>query len=332
MYWFADGFERGRLWELGLSNVALLLALFTHFSAALLLPVFVGHLALALLRRERGGAYYWKGYLGFGIPFLIVSTLFAWRSLAFRASLSSLVTRSEGTDVVGLLVRFVAYFGAPILLLGIPAPILGRGLISPRLMQFFLIVAWLPLVELVVISKMNLVSALWYQAFFAILGFAILAGLSLAGLYRRGYRWTAGLLTAAGLLYATPFLYGYYTFMHGDRPRWQEASAYLREQGGIRPEAANNPEIFSGAPGSVAFHLGVDPAQTMGSSVVKGLPPQPPTRLSEVAQWYVVEASTVPPAYRLWFAEHCVLRAMFEARTGPKDRTVLVHSCRSNQG
>jgi predicted membrane-bound mannosyltransferase len=331
MYWFAHGFERGRLWELALSNVALLLAVFSHFSAALLLPVFAGHLVLALLRRERGGAYTLVGYLAFATPFLIGSTLFAWRFLSFHESLSSLVTRSESTNVAGLLVRFAAYAGAPVLLLGISAPMLGRRVISPRLMQFFLIVAVLPIVELVVIAKLNLVSVLWYQAFFAVLGFAILAGLSLVGLYRSGYRRTAVVLTVTGLLYSTPLLVGYYTSMHGDRPRWREASAYLREEGGIRPEATDNPEIFSSVPGSVAFHLGVDPAQTMRSSVVRLLPPQPPSRPPQVAQWYVVEARIVPLAYRLWFAEHCVLRARFDAWTGPRDRTVLVHSCTPRQ-
>src|SRR5262245_9365887 len=39
MHWFVNGFEENRPWELVLSNAALLLGLFCHFSGALLMPV-----------------------------------------------------------------------------------------------------------------------------------------------------------------------------------------------------------------------------------------------------------------------------------------------------
>ena len=47
LYWFYQGFERRKPWLLLASNVAFGLALWTHFSAVLLAPVFVGYLLLA---------------------------------------------------------------------------------------------------------------------------------------------------------------------------------------------------------------------------------------------------------------------------------------------
>ena len=41
-----------------------------------------------------------------------------------------------------------------------------------------------------------------------------------------------------------------------------------------------------------------------------------------------MEARLISPTYKTWFAEHCALRATFEALTGPVNRSVLVYEYR----
>jgi predicted membrane-bound mannosyltransferase len=330
MYFFYDGFEANKPWELLLSNVFLFLALWTHFSSALLLPVFVGHLGLTIVRRESGAGYNLRGYLAYLIPFALVCGWFAVQYVHFRNSLSSLITQSDATSAPAVLIRLVAYFGLPVTLLGTLSPLWIRHDVKPRSLQFLLIAAFIPVLELVVIAALNLAIVTWYYAFFALVPFGLLAGQGVLSLYQRGRRKWGDLLVAVSVIVSVPLLVGYYSTMHGDRPRWKDAARLLHEEAHVDPHAKNNPEVFATVPGPVAFYLGVAPGKTMGNSLVRALPAMPP-KPSAVAQWFVVEASVVPRDFADWLDRHCIVRGRFEARTGPKDRTILVYQRRPDQ-
>ncbi len=325
VYLFVDGFERGRPRELVLVSVFLLLGVLSHLSGALLFPVLVGHLALSMLLRERGGGYGLKGYMAFGIPFVVVCAIFCGQYFSFRASLSSLVTREQGSEPAALLVRLVAYFGAPAFVLSLLAPWVGRGIVPGRILRFFTCLAFIPMLELLVIAKLNIVIALWYQGFIAIVGVVTLSAITLYSLRQRGWLLAYRVALFGSVLVSLPFLFGYYTSMHGDRPRWEEAARFVREASAVDPGSGRSPLIYSTVAPIVAFYLGSDPSATIDQSIVKDLPPRPSEKPVESEEWFVVENDEIPQAYVKWFAQECVLAAKFEARTGPKDRTIFVY-------
>lgn len=325
MYWFIDGFERGRYWELVLSNVAFFLALLTHFSAALLGPVFAAYLAWVLWRREARSGYRLQSYLAFLLPFVLVMIWLGWQ-LAGLQRLKITIDTPTGADsyeLVRMGLRLAVYFGVPVVLLGFLAPFVNRQ-VPRRIILFFLLAGFLPMLELAVLAQLN-VGRAWYYMFFSLPALALLAGVSIVSLHERGLRKTAIGAGSAAVLYWVPFLVAYYTSMHGDRPRWQEATDHLRQIIGGEVTSAEHPDVFATVPGVVAFYLGVDPGETMGNPRVRMLPRQPPSRSLAKDQWYVVEISVLSPEYRLWFNEHCKLEASFAAKSGPKDRTILVY-------
>lgn len=324
MYWFLDGFERGRSRALLLSNLAFVCALLTHFSAVLLAPVYVGYLALVLCRRESGGGYDRKHYLLFGLPLLMILGVFAGRFLQAQRMLSGWGTYAAAQDPVHILVTVVAYFGVPVICLGFAAPFVALQ-VPKRVMLFLLTASGLPMLELAVIARLNLTSVAWYYAFFSLLTFIALAAVCLVSLYQR-HRLTSALLGSATVLYYACFLVAYYTTMHGDRPRWQEATAFLRQEAGVTA-AKDAPEVFATVPGVVAHYLGVDPAQTMGHPRVQGLTEHPPAHEVVGERWYVVEARCLSSEYISWFGDRCTLERRFDAHTGPVDRSVRVYHC-----
>jgi hypothetical protein len=190
---------------------------------------------------------------------------------------------------------------------------------------FLLTASFIPVLELLVIAQMNIVNVTWYYAFIALIAFALLAGAVLVGLWERDRRGAAAILLGMSLLYYTAFLGGYYTSWHGDRPRWEEAAAYLRQKGQIDPGREDNPQLFATVPGVMAFYLGADPRQPETYRLTQAMPLQPKETDVSAGCWYVVEAKLVTPEYKTWFQETCELEARFESRTGPIDRSVLVY-------
>jgi hypothetical protein len=235
-----------------------------------------------------------------------------------------------------LLLRVAVYFGAPVIALGLLAPITDwprpRRLLPSRLKLFFLLVGILPLVELLVLSWMKFASLAWYYVFFALIGLIVLAAVCIRSLYANGWRATSVLLGGGAVLYYLLLLVGYYTVMHGDRPRWEEATLYLRQVADVRVGRSDNPEIYATAPGVVAYYLGVRPAETLSTTLVKRVQSvDPPPRENEhsVDRWFLLEASMISAELVPWLAHHCVLKAKFDARSGPKDRTVLIFYCKA---
>jgi hypothetical protein len=221
---------------------------------------------------------------------------------------------------VYLLYKVVGYFGAPVVLLALAAPFLGRGVVQSRALRFFTCLSFVPVLELAVTSR--LAFPLWYQALVAGVGFAVLAGVTLYSLRQRGHLLAYRTAFCVSIFASLPFLYGYYTSMYGDRPRWNEAVNALRAAGadGI----VSGQAIYSTSPSVVAFYLDPGGVAAGRQPLARMLPRDPPGH-SHDAQWFVVERDEIPPQYQSWLPERCVLVAAFEASTGPKDRTVRVY-------
>jgi 4-amino-4-deoxy-L-arabinose transferase-like glycosyltransferase len=326
--WFLEGLERRDPLRLVLSNIVFALALWTHFSALLLMPVLVGYLGLALCLGKRWADYPRWAYVTFGVPFVMVLGFFAWQFLRFSKLnlIQGSGTPLDSQSLPGIAIRLGMYFGVPMLVLGLLAPIVVRKHWT-RVPVFFLVASVIPLLELMVIAQLQLALVAWYYVFFAMATFAVLAGSTLVSLFENGARTLATTLGTLALVYSGVFLLGYLTYMHGDRPRWQEATLHLRQFVNVASPTQQT-EIYASVPGVVAYYLGVAPGETMGHPLVQGMPAQPPATLPELDQWYVVEAGLITDEYAAWFAECCELRGSFEARTGPKDRSVLVYQCK----
>jgi hypothetical protein len=323
IYWFITGFERGRAGLLLLSNLAFLAAMLTHYSALLLAPVYIVYLAIVRWRRESGEGYNLKHYLVFGLPFLIILAVFSVRILQARRIITGYWIYASAVDPVHVLISVVAYFGVPVVALGLLAPAVSFRL-PKRIVLFLLAVSGLPILELAVLVELRWMGVCWYYALVSLFGFSGLAAICLVSLYQRRRRLASLLLGAATVVYYAGFLTAYYTTMHGDRARWNEATAFLRQE--TNATATNDsPEVFATFPGLVAYYLGVDPAQIMEDRRVHGPLRSPPTQDPGNDQWYVVEAHMVSRANASWFAAHCTLEKRFEAHTGPMDRSLLVY-------
>src|SRR5256885_151373 len=156
MYWFLDGFERDRVGALLLSVLAFVLALLTHFSALLLAPVFVGYLMLAAVLGETGAGYRRRDYLLFGLALAAVLALFAWRVVQLRSMIGGWAIPSARNPMhVGATV--VAYFGVPVIGLGLLAPWLA-GSLTRRVCLFLMTASVIPVLELLVIAQLNIVN------------------------------------------------------------------------------------------------------------------------------------------------------------------------------
>jgi hypothetical protein len=325
MYWFLEGFERRKIGLLLLSNLAFALALWTHFSALLLMPVYVAYLFFMLWKRQSGGAYNLRGYLTFGVAHGIVLGLMALQFVRFHGVLKSMADPTM-QNPVHLSILAAAYFGVPVIALAFLSPFVALN-VPKRIVLFFLLAGALPVLELIVIAGLHLSNVTWYYGFVAMGGFTVAAAVSLVSLYQRGYRWSARLGGAAVLVYAVPLLVGYYTSMYGDRPRWKDACNYLRQEENVSAGSGEKARVFATVPGVVAFYLGVPPGETMNNPFVREAPERPPSPPCEFDQWYVVESGHMTPAFESWLHNSCTVRATFPARTGPRDRSIHVYHC-----
>jgi hypothetical protein len=330
LYWFLDGFERDRLTSLLLANLAFVLALLTHFSAVLLAPVFIGYLLLMILRRETAAGYRPRNYLFFGLALGVILSLFAWQIAQLRNMIGGWVIPSARDPVhVGL--NVLAYFGVPVLGLSLLAPWLAIQL--PRRVFLFLSTASIiPVLELLVIAQMNVVNVTWYYAFIALIGFALLAGAVFIGLWEQGRRRAVAALGSASLLYQAAFLICYFTFWHGDRPRWEEAAYFLQEAAVMESGKQGTTKVIATVPYVLAFYLEADSHRPESYTFVQIIPHQLVPIQEQGACWYVVEAKTLCPEDRAWLDLMCELKACFESHTGPIDRTVLVYHTTGKSG
>jgi 4-amino-4-deoxy-L-arabinose transferase-like glycosyltransferase len=331
MYWFLVGFEEGKISALVLSNVAFALAMLTHFSAALLAPVYVAYLGLLLVRRPAEGGYSVQNYALFASLLAIILGFFAWKLRQAQAMLSGGgVGIPSARDPIHVFVTVIAYFGPWVVGLALLSPFLRPQRLPQRVLLFFLVAAIVPVLELLVIAELNVINVTWYYALISLYGFAALAAFTLVGCYERGRRRLV-VMTGVGMAIASGMLLaGYYTTMHGDRPRWEEAADHLRHFADIHVDARQNPEVYASVPGVVAYYLGIDPGETKAHPLVQMIPDAPPYILPTQEQWYVVESGHLTAELQDWLDRNSREEVSFEARTGPRDRTVhIYHYCPS---
>jgi hypothetical protein len=193
----------------------------------------------------------------------------------------------------------------------------------------FALLSIVPVLELMVLRTTGLWSVAWYHGFIAVIGVAALGGYGWKALAERLPRW-ALVGTGAGVVGASlALVVMYFTTAHGDRPRWNEAAAVLRDHGVTA--ATTDVDVRSDAPGVVAYYVGVPAAETMGHPLVRrpSWPVAPDGSGRE--RWFVLEQRLIPRESRRWLDESCQRRAAFPAFFVTRDRTVLVYDCPSSQ-
>ncbi len=321
---FLDGFQRGSAPMLLLSLGAFAAALMSHFSALLLAPVFVAYILLAAVSRDSGGYHRPAAYLLYLALLTAILLFFGARIASMQGMIKGWVIPS-GREPLYLLITLSAYFGLPLMVLGTLGALFS-GETESGVKRFFVLLAFIPLLELMVIAAMNVVNVAWYYGFVSVVGFAVLSSLALAEGKRRGRSPAVKWAWILSVSYYLVFLFSYYGPMHGDRPRWKETAAYFKEnfhRGGASGEGAR---IFSTSPGVIAFYMGVPPEKTMGHPMMVYPPLKPPETLPSQEQWYLVRAGHfVTKRFAPWFEKNCILVKTFRATTGTVDRSVLIY-------
>lgn len=315
--WFQDALESFSGRTFTCSMAAWILALLTHFSALMMLPVYLLCGAFWLWRHRDRAQW-------IAVTLTIVAAIgvfFTWRMMSLSEMLGDWAITSQ-RDPVHVAKTMVAYIGAPLLGLGALSPWLARGLSTER--RFFLLAAaFLPLLELLTLASLNFVNVTWYYAFASPAVLAVLAGSSIVSLWDRGQPWTAAGCLVLTCAYSTAFLGLYYTTAHGDRPRWGEAADFARIEFSLSPSNPDAPPAYSNVPGPLTFHLGEPPGKCEDERIILPLPDDldtcPPNSV------FIVEVRSLRRAALTWLEGHCDMVAEFAARTGPADRTIRVY-------
>jgi hypothetical protein len=227
--------------------------------------------------------------------------------------------------LVSFAIRVVGYFGVPLLALAALAPWLAGKLVPRRLLGFLSLCTFLPFLEVFVMTAFNWTSATWYYAFFAFFGLTALTALGIVAVYRRGFRRSGIGLGAAVLVYQLFFVFGYFTMMHGDRPRWKEAVTFLRQKAGPDVGKPGRARVYATEPGTVAFYLGVPAEHILEQRLVPPVPGQASEHAPHTEAWYVVEVSLMRYEFAPWLLEHCVPEGQFVATTGNRDRSLILY-------
>ncbi|MCE9543923.1 MAG: glycosyltransferase family 39 protein [Planctomycetia bacterium] len=317
-----EGFEESRPGKLVLAGILFNIALFTNFTAVLLLPVVVVYLLLVAIFRQRSAGYSWRNMLALGVPALLGILAVIPRLLELRGS--GVLGGPPPVQYPGpIIVRIVCYYGVPIIGLAIAAPLLVRRISRPYLLMFCW--ALLPVLELFTLGWLRLANVTWNHGQMAMYGCAALAGAGLTECWKAGLRRTAIALAAISLIYYGAFAVQYYTAMQGNRPPWRAGAEFVRGAAAVHSKSANNPPIYCTVPEVLAFYLDVPPGETHQQELVKQMPEHPLLAAPRRAEWYVVTRRNVTPEYDAWFAQNCQLKATFPAWTGPVDHSVVVY-------
>src|SRR5579883_3258705 len=119
--WFFDGFESARPEKLALSLAALVVALFTHFSALLTIPALLGYLAAARAAGERRGGYRLTWCAAYAAAAGLIAAFFSWRMVLLQREMIGGMAIPSQRDPVHVATTVAAYFGLPLLALGAAA-------------------------------------------------------------------------------------------------------------------------------------------------------------------------------------------------------------------
>lgn len=321
--WLYEGFEEGRLWKVLFGGLALDMAMVTHGSAILMLPALGLYVVAVLVSGRHPAAFSVRAcfmlalILAAGAALVLPSL----RILKAGGVIGDLAVPAPAQPV---LLRFAAYSGAPIVALALVAPLRWRS-VPARFALLLAGVAFVPVALVVLLGHLQRIFPIWYHGLVSILGFAGMAGIALIAVGRSWPR-VAASLGVLSVLYYAGFLYLYFTSMHGDRPRWREATEFVRQATHVEVAVERPSRVFSTAPEIVAYYLGVPADRTVGNALVanvSGSPPQP----AALDEWYVVRAGEVsgPEAFLAWLASDATEVARFQAATWTADRTVIVY-------
>jgi dolichyl-phosphate-mannose-protein mannosyltransferase len=305
-----------RWWVLAVGWLGL--ALLTNTTAVLLVPVYVIALVWTPVSvRTQGRA------ARATLITALTTVVLACAALAVMLSLHAQFGDQERGVWTHLVERFVAYAGVPAIVLMIAGVMLTQPT-SPGY-RFFFLLATVPVLELMLLQSTGLWSVAWYHGLVALVGVAAMGGFGWKVLTERAPAWitacSGGFVIGASLVVVV----SYFTTAHGDRPRWKEAAAILRQHHVVAGTSAV--DVFSNAPGVIAFYLGVPPGETMGHPLVR-LPPQShaPRGVSREG-WFVLEQRLVRGEWRQWLDRFCEQRGAFPGALILRDRTVLVYQC-----
>lgn len=312
---FLNGMASGRLWLLLASNLAILAALKTHDSAMLLIPVYIVWFGWLAWQEGVTRDLVRKAIAFFGLPAIVLVTS-AGRIFHMFSGPAGSGTQGDPWQV---LVTAVVYFGPPACALAVVA-VLGRGRPTNTFM-FFALLAIIPLLGLIAIASRQRMNITYYYGFISLFGVAVLAGYGWEALAPR--RRVARLVVAGASVFHITVLAQYYGPGFGDRPRWKDAAAHVRHDA---KRAAGAFIVYSTVPGSVAFHLGVDPARTMGHPTVRGMH-QGAFTTPRVPTYYVVERRTIGLPQQQWLDARCELPATYPSQFLTRDRSVEVFYC-----
>lgn len=309
------GMAPGRLWLLLVSNVAFVAAVKTHPSAVLLGPVYLSWFVWLAWREGASRDLGRKALVLFGPPAVVLLTY--WRR-AFQ-----MLSGPAGSDTLGdpwrVLVTAVVYFGPAACALAVVAVVTRRRPSST--FMFFALLAIIPVLELLVIASRQRMNVTYYYGLISLFGVTVLAGYGWEMLAPR--KWLTTLIVViASAFYATA-LAEYYGPGFGDRPRWNDAAKYVSQDAARRGVAIM---VYATVPGSVAFHLGIDPGQTMGHPSVRGMHEGAFGSL-RVPTYYVLERRTVGPQQQRWLDDRCELPVTYPSQFLTRDRSVEVFYC-----
>jgi hypothetical protein len=299
------------------SAATLALAVATHISALLLLPVqaaYVGWLAWS------GGV---KGRRGVNIAAaaagLATLALFRLNRTTRVLETSKAYVSSSGVDPLHLVATGVLYFGLPLVALAAIGAWRVKGTRSPASVFFALLGLGLP-AGLVALTFLETINVTYYYGLVALPGLAVLAGYGVEWVAASGRR--AVIVVALGCLaFYGPVLAAYYGPAYGDRPRWREAAALVVQARSSHPDLP----VFAQVPGVIAFYLGVPPDQTMGHPSVAGWRPQSDARSQRGL--YVFEDRLLTGPSREQLEKSCTLLGRVDSRMLVRDRAVVVYVC-----
>ena len=324
LYFFLKGFEEDKLRNFFFSSLFLLLATMTHSSAILIVPVCILYLAVLIAIKEKHHGYSLRNYTFYALFLFLGLSFFIWKSITVHETMSAIVIPSA-MDPVHILMTVIAYFGLPVIALGILAPFFVSEE-KKRIILFLFISSFLPIVELIIISANT--SVTWYHAFIALNGFTLLCCYTIVSIHQKGWRKISIFLAMTTTLYYIIFLFSYYTTSHGARPLWKEAADYIQKSVQVDIHSGNYPEIFATAPGVVAYYLGVSPADTMDHPLVKRLLFQPPEEKQIHDRWILIKSNYITNEYADWLEKKCTIKKRLDSTIGPFDRwSILVYHC-----
>jgi Dolichyl-phosphate-mannose-protein mannosyltransferase len=317
---FVEGIVNRNRRQLLLAGIVAFASVWIHYTAVFLLPVLIGYLILIRLLGHTDNATTIWAIVGSIMPMVLATALALpqIRGLQVSGATGPLIASQHP---IPLLARIAFYYGCPVLLLALAGMALTYRSLAPGPI-FLALLAAIPILELCVVGMLGLANVTIHHAFVSLAGCVGLAAIAIATIFQQRMLRLGVLVVVVTAGYSFVMLWLYFTTMHGDRPRWDEAVALVRPF--VNVEAAHATPVFATAPGVVSYYLGVPADQTMRSSLVTNLPALS-DGIEPTDSWFVVDAFRASESWMDWLNRNTERVGSFEAWTGPRDRTVTVY-------